>query len=292
MDLRAAVEQADVAAAPDSAILILGTTAYWHDHLWATLWTDRLLFYDDWLWYWQREHAGAYDPDTEHAYTSDASTIDTGYLATHGIGAIVVTGQAKAGSRRLHFSNRSARGIYDVYLVTSPTTLATLDGRNSPARSDDETIYRDRRRGGRHRHRAGELVPTLARDGRWPQQSDCAPERRLHGHYGACRQHPARDQLRRAGFDWLADAIALIAALVCLALLSDLDPLLGGDLDQRRQIPRQGQGDLAGQRGRVTNPHAGNPVCAANFRKSGFPTRSTALYLALRLKCRASLTAE
>ena len=70
-DLHAAVDQADEQAPPGTAILILGTTVSWHDQMWATLWSDRLFFYDDWLWYWQREHVGDYDPETEHAYRVD-----------------------------------------------------------------------------------------------------------------------------------------------------------------------------------------------------------------------------
>ena len=140
VDLREAVEVADAGAEPDSAVLILGTTAYWHDHLWATLWSDRLFFYDDWLWYWQREHVGAYNPEIEHAYLIDSSTIEVGYLSTHGIGAVVVTGQAREAAAAAPFLTRVRSGVYDVYLVESPTSLATVNGANVDSAIDDETI--------------------------------------------------------------------------------------------------------------------------------------------------------
>ena len=140
VDLHAAVEAADVRTQPGSAILILGSTVSWHDQMWANLWTDRLLFYDDWLWYWQTQHVGDYDPLTEHAYKLDSSTIDEDYLRTHGIGAIVVTGEARPAAANATFLSPIRTGIYDVYLVTWPTTLATLDGSNVSSQIDGERI--------------------------------------------------------------------------------------------------------------------------------------------------------
>jgi hypothetical protein len=139
-DLHAAVEQADDRAPPGTAILILGTTVSWHDQMWSTLWSDRLFFYDDWLWYWQREHVGDYDPETEHAYRTDSSTIDQSYLATHGIGAIIVTGEARGAASEATFLTSIRNGIYDAYLVNGGTTLATLDGSNLTSAIDDESI--------------------------------------------------------------------------------------------------------------------------------------------------------
>jgi hypothetical protein len=143
VDLHAAVEAADVRAQPGSALLILGSTVSWHDQMWANLWTERLLFYDDWLWYWQTQHVGDYDPLTEHAYRLDSSTINEDYLHTHGIGAIVVTGEARPAAASAPFLIPVRTGIYDVYLVTRPTTLATLDGSNVSSRIDGERIRID-----------------------------------------------------------------------------------------------------------------------------------------------------
>jgi hypothetical protein len=140
VDLRTAVELADRTAPADTAILILGTTAFWHDSLWAPLWSDRLFFYDDWLWYWQREHVGAYDPSLEHAYPVDSSTVDPEYLATHGIGAVVVTGEARGSAEAAPFLEQTRAGTYDVYLVLNPTSLATIGIANAPSSIDDEAI--------------------------------------------------------------------------------------------------------------------------------------------------------
>lgn len=128
-ELRQSIETADDVASDSSAILILGATEFWHDHLWATLWSNRRFYYDDWLWYWQREHVGEYDPAIEHAYPQDSSAIDPEFLATHGIGAVVVTGEAEAAAAAASFLSlvRSGRS-YDIYTVNGSSSLASLDG--------------------------------------------------------------------------------------------------------------------------------------------------------------------
>ena len=140
VELERGVALADAGAAPDTAILVLGSHVSWHDPLWAPTWTDRRLFYDDWLWYWQREHVGDYDVDTEHTYRSDASALDPAYLATHGIGAIVVghVGGGAAGDAASSpwLSSRFAGRFYDVYLVEAPTTFATLAGQDVATTGD------------------------------------------------------------------------------------------------------------------------------------------------------------
>ena len=69
-DLEAAVRAADEAATPGTALLILGSALSWHQQLWAPLWTERPLFYDNWLWYWHPDHAGTpgYDFLAGHHY--------------------------------------------------------------------------------------------------------------------------------------------------------------------------------------------------------------------------------
>ncbi len=57
-DLETAIRAADEAATPGTALLVLGSALSWHQQLWAPLWTERPLFYDNWLWYWHPDHAG------------------------------------------------------------------------------------------------------------------------------------------------------------------------------------------------------------------------------------------
>jgi hypothetical protein len=131
VDLDEAVHAADGAAAPGTALLVLGTLGVplsWHDQLWAPLWSDRPVFYDDWLWYWQTKHYGAYNPQTEHAYTSDESALDGEYLQRHGIGAIVVTGDAKARAGRDSDLSLVRAGTWDVYRMNDPTSIVTFSG--------------------------------------------------------------------------------------------------------------------------------------------------------------------
>jgi hypothetical protein len=139
-DLRTSVEIADYAAESSTALLILGHTDFWHDHLWATLWSDRRFFYDDWLWYWQREHVGEYDPEIEHSYPLDSSAIDEEFLRTHGIGAVIVTAQAKPAAASAPFLSNIRQGIYDVYLVNEPGTLASMNGTPVAASEQEDRI--------------------------------------------------------------------------------------------------------------------------------------------------------
>jgi hypothetical protein len=136
-DLREAVKAADGAAAPGTALLVLGSTLSWHSNLWAPLWSDRPFFYDDWLWYWQTRHVGPYDPLTEHAYRPAEmdEVLSRDYLNEHGIGAVIVTRTARtdlAASAAASASDlaRIQSGIYDVYLVRNPTSLVTIGDAN------------------------------------------------------------------------------------------------------------------------------------------------------------------
>jgi hypothetical protein len=129
LDQQDAVELADERAAPGTSILVLGSMLSWHDQFWSFQWSDRPFFFNDWLWYWQKDHFGQYDPGTEHAYPDPASTMDEAYLQTHGIGAVVVSPQllgVAEGSPLLELAQRS--GSYSVFLVNDPTPIITAAG--------------------------------------------------------------------------------------------------------------------------------------------------------------------
>ncbi|MEZ4500670.1 MAG: hypothetical protein R2839_11485 [Thermomicrobiales bacterium] len=124
-ELREQVELADQTAEPGTAILVLGNVISWHDQLWSPQWSDRRFFYDDWLWYWQTDHYGAYDPLTSHAYDQDASTLTSEYLSRHGIGAVIVTGEAADAARTSPLLQLVREGRWSLYLVASPVTIVT-----------------------------------------------------------------------------------------------------------------------------------------------------------------------
>ncbi|CAN5738033.1 hypothetical protein BH20CHL4_BH20CHL4_09770 [soil metagenome] len=129
-DLQVAIEIADHEAPPGTAILVLGTVLSWHDQLWAPQWSDRRFFYDDWLWYWQTDHAGDYDPLTSHAYDRDGSTLTQDYLQQHAIGAVVVTGEASPAASGSPLLSLIHSGAYDAYLVNSPqSVISAANGR-------------------------------------------------------------------------------------------------------------------------------------------------------------------
>lgn len=221
VDLQSAVELADAESAPNTAMIIVGPTAYWHDHMWGLLWTDRLLYYDDWLWYWQKEQVGDYNPDTEHAFPLDSSAIDEAYLRTHGIGSIVVTGQAKPIAQAAPFLTRIREGIYDVYVLNAPTTTATLDGANVPATIDDQTITITGLEAG------GTLTVRENWFPRWQASDGLTVIHRADG-YMDVQIPPGTDEITltyaRTGFDWLASTISLVCGLLALALLAGIRP--------------------------------------------------------------------
>ena len=140
-DLETAVKAVGTGAPAGTSILVLGTTFSWHDGLWAPLWTDRPLFFSDWLWYWQTKNYGDYDPDKEHAYPDQASTLTADYFEHHGIGAVVVTGAAKAAALHSDLLEQARSGIYDVFIVKRPTTIVTFGSNAASSFSiSDDTI--------------------------------------------------------------------------------------------------------------------------------------------------------
>lgn len=131
-DLERAVRLADEAAESGTAILVLGSVISWHDQLWAPVWSDRLFFYDDWLWYWQTDHWGDYDPTVEHAYPNDASALEPAFFERHAIGAVAVTGDAReAAMLASHLQPIRQGTYYDVYEVIDPVTVVTATGQNA-----------------------------------------------------------------------------------------------------------------------------------------------------------------
>jgi hypothetical protein len=135
-DLEIAVEQADESAPTGTALLVLGQEVSWHDALWSPNWSDRPFFYDDWLWYWQTKHYGDYDPTVEHAYEREDSPIDAEYLQRHGIGAVVVIGDAEPTAEASPLLSLVREGLHDVYFVRDPTSVVTFDGLNA-----EEFVY-------------------------------------------------------------------------------------------------------------------------------------------------------
>jgi len=132
-DLELAIRAADAAAPPGTALLVVGSALSWHQQLWAPLWTDRPVFYDDWLWYWHPDHVGppGYDFAAGHHYPKPALALEATFLQQHGIGAVVATGptsSAAAAAPTLRPASKGATATYSAYVVREPTTIATLDG--------------------------------------------------------------------------------------------------------------------------------------------------------------------
>ena len=173
-DLEEAIRAADEAAAPGTALLVLGSALSWHQQLWAPLWTERPLFYDNWLWYWHPNHAGTpgYDFLAGHHYPDPERTLERDYLARHGIGAVVVTGPHARGRGRVATpATAAARRLRRLFRHRSGN-----DGHVRRAERGVTRVRQSADRGGERRtwrpgDRSRQLVPALGSDGR------CEPSR-------------------------------------------------------------------------------------------------------------------
>jgi hypothetical protein len=132
-DLEVAIRAADEAATPGTALLILGSALSWHQQLWAPLWTERPLFYDNWLWYWHPDHAGTpgYDFLAGHHYPDPERTLDRDYFSRHGIGSVVVTGRTRETAALSSLLRPLDKGVYDAYSVIDPVTTVTFGDQNA-----------------------------------------------------------------------------------------------------------------------------------------------------------------
>jgi hypothetical protein len=131
--LKAAVRAADEAAPQGTALLVLGSALSWHQQLWAPLWTNRPLFYDNWLWYWHPDHGGTpgYVFLTGHHYPDPEWTLDRNYLERHGIGAVIVAGPLRMEAARSPLLHPLHDGVYDAYTVINPVTTVTFGDHNA-----------------------------------------------------------------------------------------------------------------------------------------------------------------
>ncbi|MDQ4097107.1 MAG: hypothetical protein M3144_04475, partial [Actinomycetota bacterium] len=134
-DFLAAVDAADGAVPGDGAMLIIGTTISWHQQLWAPLKTDRPLFFNDWLWYWQTEHAapGGLRAGNAYARGFDRRIFELDYLGEHGIAIVVVADPYKQAAAAAPTLELVRRGLFDVYRVRDPAAIVTFTGGETTA---------------------------------------------------------------------------------------------------------------------------------------------------------------
>jgi hypothetical protein len=215
-DLEGAIRAADEAATPGTALLVLGSALSWHQQLWAPLWTERPLFYDNWLWYWHPDHAGTpgYEYLAGHHYPDPERTLERDYLARHGIGAVVVTGPAREAAAGSPLLRSLRRGSYDVYSVVDPVTTITFGDQDAVALAyRNQWIEAVSERSG---------APVIARVNwhpRWEATIDsvrAGDERLRNGYIGIAPGAPvSRAALvySMQPLDWAARVLALIGLL-------------------------------------------------------------------------------
>lgn len=121
--------------AEDTAVFVVGDQmSWWHEQLWAPVWSDAMFFYDDWMWYWHPDHQGPYDPSVGHAYHDPAAAFTPEWFSAHGVGAVLVTNMpvpAGATDPRIaaktnpNLEFQETIGNWDLYLVREPGSIVT-----------------------------------------------------------------------------------------------------------------------------------------------------------------------
>ena len=220
-DFASAVRVGDAAGPPGTAILVLGSALSWHQPLWAPLWTQRALFFDNWLWSWRADHVGTpgYRFAAGNHYPDPERTLEREYLARHGIGVVVVTGVARQAASVSPLLEIVRQGVYDTYVVRDPTTIVTFGDRNASTTSvTNQSVTASVGAAG---------APVTARVNwfpRWETSAESAASvmRRNDGYMDVVPASPARSVdlvYTLQPFDWVARALAMagIALLVVLA---------------------------------------------------------------------------
>jgi hypothetical protein len=216
-ELEAAVRTVDAAAAPGTAMLILGSALSWHQQLWAPLWTSRPLYYDNWLWYWHPYHAGTpgYSFSAGHHYPDPERTLDRDYLARHGIGAVLVSGPTRTFAASSPLLRPIRQGTYDAYVVIDPATTVTFGDANATMSTvDNQRIEATASSSG---------VPTVRVNWfpRWQGTADGQPvslSRRDDGYIGVDSPRPTEIidlQYAVQPADWVARVMAMVGAVLC-----------------------------------------------------------------------------
>lgn len=233
---RRAVAAAGQSAPPGTSILVIGAPMngsdemWWHEQMWAPLETDRPLFYNDWLWYWQTQQQGPYDPLQGHAYPDPAQAINRGFFTEHGIGAVVVNAVPGQGTIDPRIAAAASpdltpvqKGGWDVYTVRNPTQIIT-DGATNPSSTAIGNQYYTATFDNAS---AGEIIVRRNWFPRWTATINGKPAHVIHRPDGymavaAPSGHVVID-LRYGvdGLDWTARILALVGAiLLALAVFS------------------------------------------------------------------------
>jgi hypothetical protein len=220
-DLAAAVRAADSAAAPGTALLVLGSALSWHQQLWAPLWTERPLTYDNWLWFWSPLHAGTpgYAFQAGHHYPDPEMTLRPDFLRWHGIGAVVVTGAARATAAASPDLQPLLGGMYDAYVVREATTVVS-----APDRAELAVAYQNETITAQVAPAATTFLVRVNWFPRWSATVDdreAAIVRRADGYMDVRGQQPG-NLLRLAyevqPLDWLARGLAVTGLLLAFWL--------------------------------------------------------------------------
>ena len=131
IEFQRAIAIADQITAPDRAILVVGSGLSDHQQLWAPVVARRAFYYDDWMWYWHTRHAGPYDPRRAARYDRRrlAEIFTAAFLRRHGIGTLVVTGNARRTAARSADLEPLLESGFSLYTVRAPASIVTFGAR-------------------------------------------------------------------------------------------------------------------------------------------------------------------
>lgn len=219
-DLESAIRAADEAADPSTAILVIGSALSWHQQLWAPLWTQRPLYYDNWLWFWHLDHAGTpgYRAQSGHHYPDPELALTREYLDRHGIGAVVASQQFRARAAEMTYLTRISGGAYETFIVDDPTPLVTFgSGETSSVQVENSSIEARSTRDSQKAEVRLNWFP------RWETQSRSGDVvgRKIDGTIHVAMNNAASDlslDYSVQPLDWVARVLATIGVLIVLWL--------------------------------------------------------------------------
>lgn len=232
--------------AEDSAIFVVGDQmSWWHEQLWAPVWSEAMFFYDDWMWYWHPDHEGPYDPSIGHAYQDPAAAFTPEWFHAHGVGALLVTNMpVAAGFEDPRIAARTnpnlefqqTIGQWDLYLVSDPGSIVT-----SGTASATEVDITNNVITATFDWASGEVVVRRNWFPRWEAFADGqrADITRLDNGYMsvAVPEGATTVELRYAvtAVDWLARIAAAIGVVLTLAFALNAHTRLNGRFPLRRE---------------------------------------------------------
>ncbi|HEV2072088.1 MAG TPA: hypothetical protein VGR29_00465 [Thermomicrobiales bacterium] len=132
-----AIEEAESEREEGTSIFVVGNREdrayWWHQQLWAPVASPGPFYYDDWLWYWHRDHRGPYDYRNGYSFPNPGDALTAEYLRNNGISVVVVTDMSVPSGPSPRMAARTSPalaldttiGQWEIYSVVDPTSIVS-----------------------------------------------------------------------------------------------------------------------------------------------------------------------